>query len=51
MTDRIVNGEIDPSFIITHTVALEDGPAAYETFKKKEDKCIKVVMHPHGHKH
>ena len=51
LSKRILEGQIDPSFIITHRVSLDDGPAAYETFKKKEDKCIKVVMHPHGHSH
>ncbi len=51
LTDRIMKGEIDPSFVITHRVSLEDGPKAYETFKKKQDGCIKVVMHPHSHSH
>lgn len=43
---RIEEGEIDPSFVISHTVALEDGPAMYETFREKRDGCIKVVMKP-----
>ncbi|HLW64488.1 MAG TPA: zinc-dependent alcohol dehydrogenase [Gemmataceae bacterium] len=43
---RIQNGEIDPSFVITHRLALEDGPEAYRTFRDKEDSCIKVVMKP-----
>jgi threonine dehydrogenase-like Zn-dependent dehydrogenase len=43
----IQEGKIDPSFVITHRCALEDGPRMYDTFKKKEDGCIKVVMHPH----
>ena len=46
---RIQNGEIDPSFIITHrSTRLEDGPELYETFREKKDGCIKVVMRPHG---
>lgn len=45
---RIVEGQIDPSFVITHTVALEDGPAMYTTFRDKLDGCIKVVMKPGG---
>ncbi len=45
---RIVDGEIDPSFLITHRVALEDGPEAYKTFRDKKDGCIKVVMRPNG---
>ncbi len=46
LLERIEKGEIDPSFIITHRVKLQDGPAAYQTFKKKEDDCVKVVMKP-----
>ena len=43
---RIEQGQIDPSFVITHTVDLEDGPEMYETFREKQDGCIKVVMKP-----
>lgn len=43
---RIEAGEIDPSFIITHTVPLERGPEMYRTFRDKEDGCIKVVLKP-----
>ena len=43
---RIEQGQIDPSFVITHTVDLEDGPEMYKTFRAKEDGCIKVVMKP-----
>ena len=45
---RIERGEIDPSFIITHRIGLEDAPAMYRTFRDKEDACIKVVMKPHA---
>ena len=45
---RIQEGQIDPSFVITHTVGLADGPAMYKTFRDKEDGCIKVVMKPGG---
>ena len=46
---RIQNGEIDPSFIITHrSTKLEDGPDLYNTFREKKDGCIKVVIRPHG---
>ncbi|MGE5492804.1 MAG: zinc-dependent alcohol dehydrogenase [Actinomycetota bacterium] len=44
---RIQEGQIDPSFVITHTVGLEDGPEMYKTFRDKVDGCIKVVMKPH----
>jgi threonine dehydrogenase-like Zn-dependent dehydrogenase len=46
LLQRIGDGQIDPSFVITHTVGLEDGPAMYKTFRDKEDGCIKVVMKP-----
>ena len=44
----IEEGKIDPSFVITHRCGLEDEPDMYNTFKKKKDGCIKVVMKPHG---
>jgi threonine dehydrogenase-like Zn-dependent dehydrogenase len=43
---KIEAGEIDPSFIITHRVKLDDAPEAYKTFRDKEDGCIKVVLKP-----
>jgi threonine dehydrogenase-like Zn-dependent dehydrogenase len=43
---RIEEGQIDPSFVITHRVSLEDGPGMYKTFRDKEDGCVKVVMRP-----
>jgi threonine dehydrogenase-like Zn-dependent dehydrogenase len=46
LMDRIVNGDIDPSFVITHRGTLEDGPALYKTFRDKQDGCIKVVLKP-----
>jgi threonine dehydrogenase-like Zn-dependent dehydrogenase len=45
---RIEEGQIDPSFLITHRIGLEDGPEAYKTFRDKKDGCIKVVIHPNG---
>jgi len=47
LLERIQNGEIDPSFIITHHLPLDDAPQAYEIFRKKRDSCIKVVLKPH----
>jgi threonine dehydrogenase-like Zn-dependent dehydrogenase len=43
---RIQEGQIDPSFVITHTVGLEEGPGMYKTFRDKQDGCIKVVLKP-----
>jgi threonine dehydrogenase-like Zn-dependent dehydrogenase len=44
--EKIESGEIDPSFVVTHILPLEEAPQAYEIFKKKMDGCIKVVMKP-----
>ena len=46
LLSRIQEGQIDPSFVVTHTVSLEDGPAMYETFRDKKDGCVKVVLKP-----
>ncbi|HET9148536.1 MAG TPA: zinc-dependent alcohol dehydrogenase [Acetobacteraceae bacterium] len=43
---RIEEGQIDPSFVITHRAKLEDGPGLYKTFRDKQDGCIKVVLKP-----
>lgn len=43
---RIEEGQIDPSFVITHTVGLEEGPDMYKVFRDKQDGCIKVVIKP-----
>ncbi|MBX5446432.1 zinc-dependent alcohol dehydrogenase [Sphaerobacter sp.] len=44
LLERIANGDIDPSFIVTHRLPLEEAPGAYHTFQQKEDGCIKVVL-------
>jgi threonine dehydrogenase-like Zn-dependent dehydrogenase len=46
LMDRIRKGEIDPSFVITHSLKLEDGPGAYQIFRDKQDECVKVVLKP-----
>lgn len=43
---KIEAKEIDPSFVITHRLKLEDAPNAYKTFRDKKDGCIKVVLAP-----
>ncbi|GCE30955.1 glutathione-dependent formaldehyde dehydrogenase [Dictyobacter alpinus] len=45
---RIESGEIDPSFVITHRMTLDEAPHAYDIFKHKEDNCIKVILKPNG---
>ncbi len=47
LLQRILKGEIDPSFVITHRVELEDGPEAYKTFSDDKDECIKVIINVH----
>jgi len=42
----IQNEEIDPSFVVTHTVNLEEGPEMYKVFRDKQDSCVKVVLKP-----
>jgi threonine dehydrogenase-like Zn-dependent dehydrogenase len=46
LLERIRNGDIDPSFVITHRLTLSDASYGYETFKHKRDDCMKVVMSP-----
>jgi threonine dehydrogenase-like Zn-dependent dehydrogenase len=46
LLERIQNGEIDPSFVITHRMRLEDAPEGYDIFLKKQDECMKVVLSP-----
>jgi threonine dehydrogenase-like Zn-dependent dehydrogenase len=46
LLERIEKKEIDPSFVITHRVSLEDTPEMYKTFRDKQDECIKVVLKP-----
>ncbi len=43
---RIANREIDPSFVVTHRLKLEDAPKGFDTFNHKDDGCIKIVMTP-----
>jgi threonine dehydrogenase-like Zn-dependent dehydrogenase len=46
LLDRIRAGEIDPTFVISHTAPLEKAPEMYEIFKNKDDDCTKVVLKP-----
>jgi len=46
LLDRIEKGEIDPSFVITHRMPLEDAPKGYTMFRNKEDNCEKIVLKP-----
>jgi threonine dehydrogenase-like Zn-dependent dehydrogenase len=46
LLDRIVRGDIDPSFIITHRLPLDDAARGFDLFGKKQDDCLKVVLKP-----
>jgi len=46
LLERIENGDIDPSFVVTHRFALDDAPDAFRLFNDKADECIKVVLKP-----
>ena len=46
LLERIERGEIDPSFIITHRLSLDEAPRGYEMFLRKRDDCVKVVLSP-----
>jgi threonine dehydrogenase-like Zn-dependent dehydrogenase len=46
LLDIVAKGAIDPTFVITHILSLEDAPDGYELFKRKEDGCVKIVLKP-----
>jgi threonine dehydrogenase-like Zn-dependent dehydrogenase len=46
LLQKIEQGEIDPSFVITHRLGLDDAAGAYRTFRDKRDQCVKVVLDP-----
>ena len=46
LLDRVERGEIDPSFVITHRLKLDDAAEGYSTFYNDQDHCMKVVLKP-----
>jgi threonine dehydrogenase-like Zn-dependent dehydrogenase len=42
----IEEGRIDPSFVVTHRLSLDDAPKGYKIFRDKQEECIKVVLKP-----
>jgi threonine dehydrogenase-like Zn-dependent dehydrogenase len=46
LLERIKKGDIDPSFVVTHRMQLEDAPEGFDTFFNQQDECIKVVLKP-----
>lgn len=46
LLDRIARGDIDPTFVVTHRMKLDEAPQGFDIFNSKEDGCIKIVMTP-----
>ena len=46
LLERIEKGDIDPSYIITHRMSLDEAPEGYRMFRNKQDDCVKVVLKP-----
>lgn len=44
--EHIQNGELDPSYLLTHPMSLEDSPEGYAIFKNKTDGCLRAVFRP-----
>jgi threonine dehydrogenase-like Zn-dependent dehydrogenase len=47
LLERIEQGEIDPGFLITHEMSLDEAPGGYDMFLKKQAQCVKIVLKPH----
>jgi threonine dehydrogenase-like Zn-dependent dehydrogenase len=47
LLERIQQREIDPSFVITHRMRLDDAAEGFATFLEKQDDCVKIVLKPH----
>lgn len=46
LLDRIAHGDLDPSYLATHSMPLEEGARGYQMFKDKTDECVRVVFRP-----
>ena len=46
MLQHVVDGELDPSFMATHTMPLSEAARGYEMFKEKQDGCVRAVFVP-----
>lgn len=47
LLEMILEDKIDPSFVITHRVKIDDGPDAYKLFSDNKEECIKVILKMH----
>ena len=48
LLELVAQGRIDPSFVVSHRLPLEEAPQGYAMFRDKEQECIKVVLKPEG---
>jgi threonine dehydrogenase-like Zn-dependent dehydrogenase len=48
LLERVQRGEIDPSFVISHHLPLDEAPHGYTIFRDKRENCTKVVLKPVG---
>jgi threonine dehydrogenase-like Zn-dependent dehydrogenase len=46
LLNRVQRGEIDPAFVVTHRMVIDEAPRGYRMFRDKEDECVKVVLRP-----
>jgi len=46
LLDRIESGQIDPSYIISHRITLEEAPRMYEVWRDKRESVTKIVIDP-----
>ena len=46
LLERVMKGEIDPSFVVTHRMSLDEGPGGYAMFRNKVDDCEKIILKP-----
>jgi threonine dehydrogenase-like Zn-dependent dehydrogenase len=46
LLERIQKGDLDPSFVISHRVSIDEAPQMYKLFRDKQDDCTKVVLDP-----
>jgi len=44
--EKIVSGEVDPTFFVTHKGSLQDGPTLYKLFYEKKEGVVKVFLRP-----
>lgn len=49
LRDLIASGRAEPGFVVSHELALDEAPSAYEHFDNRDEGWTKVILHPDGH--